>query len=196
MQPLGRVSRMMYNIRFPLVFVFTSTFLLPMVSLMLYNIGSLYWYTSLYIYIHLYMTFGFPNIEQYKVTSGLSVFIYIFMLTLISLMMYNRWRHLVSVFIWIFIWPLVFLILNHIKWPLVYVFMYIFMWPLVSLILNVQYMVTWGPCTCVYIHLYKTSGFPHALQFMVNSGLLTYLMWPLFSLQWLTSGIYPSCKMT
>lgn len=34
------------------------------------------------------MTFGFPNIEQYKVTSGLSVFMYIFMLTLISLMMY------------------------------------------------------------------------------------------------------------
>lgn len=52
--------------------------------------------------------------------------------------------------------------------------LYIFMWPLVSLILNVQYMVT--------------SGFPHALQFMVSSGLLTYLMWPLVSLQWLTSG--------
>lgn len=34
------------------------------------------------------MTFGFPNIEQYKVTSGLSVFMYILMLTLISLMMY------------------------------------------------------------------------------------------------------------
>lgn len=185
MQPLGRVSRMMYNIRFPLVFVFTSTFMLPMVSLMLYNIGSLYLYTSLYIYIHLCMTFGFPNIEQYKVTSGLSVFIYIFMLTLISLMMYKRGRHLVSVFMDLYMTSG----LPNIK-PYKVTFglriLYICMWPLVSLILNVQYMVTSGPC--VYIHLYKTSGFPHALQFMVSSGLLTYLMWPLVSLQWLTSG--------